>query len=43
MKKMEFILDDKITDKGSSIGITYKSNKKGDRWIVYPESLKDLL
>ena len=37
------IVNDEITENGKKSGITTKSNAKGDRWIVYPESMKDIL
>ncbi|MDU8886320.1 phospholipase D family protein [Yeosuana sp. MJ-SS3] len=32
-----------ITEVGIQIGITYKTNAKGNKWIVYPESLAEIL
>ncbi|MBQ4915285.1 phospholipase D family protein [Maribacter sp. MMG018] len=32
-----------ITVNGKSVGIKYKENAKGDKWIVYPQSLVELL
>ncbi len=32
-----------ITDKGRLVGIEYKENNKGNKWIVYPQSLAELL
>jgi len=32
-----------ISPEGEKIGITYKSNAQGKKWIVYPESLAELL
>ncbi len=43
MTKNGFLSYDKITVEGGKIGINYKTNTKGDSWIVYPESLKDVL
>jgi hypothetical protein len=40
----EFLFDkEMITQKGEQVGITFKENEKGNRWIVYPESLAELL
>lgn len=39
-----FIIDkNTISVVGFNIGIQYKENAKGDKWIVYPDSLADLL
>jgi hypothetical protein len=43
METHELVVDNKITPKGITAGITHKSNDKGDTWIVYPESLNELL
>lgn len=43
MRAEGLIKDDTITAKGTKQGLEYKSNTKGDSWIVYPESLKELL
>lgn len=44
MQAKGLILDkDTITTNGKYQGISYKQNKNGDRWIVYPESLSDIL
>ena len=41
---MIFLIDkETITDKGKTIGIEYKENAKGNKWIVYPESLAEML
>jgi hypothetical protein len=32
-----------ITKKGMQMGITFKENANGNKWIVYPESLAELL
>jgi hypothetical protein len=43
MSSKGFIIEDTITAEGRNQGLDYKSNKNGDSWIVYPESLKDTL
>jgi hypothetical protein len=44
MKQKEYISDkNTITEKGLSQGIEYKENKQGNKWIVYPESLNEIL
>ncbi len=43
MSKLGYIKEDAITAEGKKQGLDYKSNAKGDSWIVYPESLKKLL
>lgn len=32
-----------ISEKGFQVGISYMENKKGNKWVVYPESLAELL
>lgn len=43
MAEHGLVIDNKITKKGSELGITLKYSKSGDSWIVYPESLNSLL
>ncbi|MEY8847627.1 phospholipase D family protein [Psychroserpens sp. XS_ASV72] len=44
MSQKGLILDkNTITEEGFKEGIEYKENNKGDKWIVYPESLSELL
>jgi hypothetical protein len=43
MSSKGYIKEDSITAEGKKVGLDYKSNAKGDSWIVYPESLKDIL
>lgn len=44
MSQNGLILDkNTITEEGLKQGIEYKENNKGDKWIVYPESLSKLL
>lgn len=43
MENEGFIKNDDITFSGKKEGLQLKSNAKGDSWIVYPESLKDIL
>jgi hypothetical protein len=44
MKTHDYIFSkDQITQNGKLRGIRYKTNAKGEKWIVYPESLKELL
>lgn len=43
METKDFVINDEITSKGSDKGIKHKSNAKGDKWIVYPESLAEIL
>lgn len=43
MTENGFIKEDSITSKGTDQGLEYKKNAKGDSWIVYPESMKDIL
>lgn len=43
MSRLGLVVDNEISKEGLKLGITYKQNDKGDSWIVYPESLSDLL
>ncbi|MDY2588202.1 hypothetical protein [Winogradskyella aquimaris] len=44
MRKNELILNaDEITFKGQERGLKFKQNSSGIKWIVYPESLSELL
>jgi hypothetical protein len=43
MSKHDLVIDNQITPTGFKAGITHKSNDKGATWIVYPESLNELL
>lgn len=43
MEKNGYLSYDEITIDGANLGITYKTNSKGDSWIVYPETLKEIL
>jgi hypothetical protein len=43
MTKNGYLSYDEITVEGAKIGITYRNNSKGDSWIVYPETLKNVL
>jgi len=44
MKQKGYIIDKStISAKGLKLGITYKKNSSGTTWIVYPESLSELL
>jgi len=43
MESKNFVINDEITSDGLEKGITHKSNAKGDKWIVYPESLAEML
>ncbi|NNL15122.1 MAG: hypothetical protein HKO81_00595 [Flavobacteriaceae bacterium] len=44
MVSKNYLLDKKtITVHGSALGIQYKKNAKGNKWIVYPESLAEIL
>ncbi|WJJ98231.1 phospholipase D family protein [Algibacter luteus] len=44
MLQKGFILDkNTISQEGEKQGIAYKQNKQGTKWIVYPESLSELL
>ena len=44
MESHNFILGkDTITKRGRTSGIKFKTNSSGEKWIVYPESMKDLL
>ena len=39
MHNKKFLKKDKITSLGKSKGLEYKTNKKGDEWIVYPKDI----
>jgi hypothetical protein len=40
----EYLIDkETITPKGIKMGLMYKENSKGSKWIVYPESLVEIL
>jgi hypothetical protein len=43
MENKGFIKNNDITPSGKKEGLQFKSNAKGDSWIVYPESLKKTL
>lgn len=43
MESNNFVINDEITSIGLEKGIKYKSNAKGDKWIVYPDSLVEIL
>lgn len=43
MISIGYVNDEKITAKGSDNGLQYKTNKKGDSWIVYPKELAKTL
>lgn len=43
MKEEGYVSNQGITTKGQQAGLNYKSNEGGDKWIVYPEAMRDLL
>lgn len=43
MTEKGFLSYKEITPEGAKVGITYNTNSKGHSWIVYPESIKELL
>ena len=44
MTSKNYLKDKKtLSAEGKKIGIIYKENAKGNKWIVYPESLAELL
>lgn len=44
MQSKEYILGkEKITKAGIGVGIKFNENEKGHKWIVYPESLSEIL
>jgi F420-0:gamma-glutamyl ligase-like protein len=43
MESNNYVINEEITSNGLKKGIKLKSNTKGDKWIVYPESLAEIL
>lgn len=43
MESKNLVVNDEITSNGIEKGIKFKSNAKGDKWVVYPESLAEIL
>jgi hypothetical protein len=44
MTVKKYIIDKQtITSEGEKAGVQFKENAKGTKWIVYPESLSEML